>query len=965
MTDSVPAASPEPRGVWNYRLRRPLSFDQYRDFKDHYFKETQPARLDVSEDPAKRPLVEKIKCDIDQYRKYTKKRDAKEEFAEKVLPQMLNDIELDVGERWLGETTTTSHRFKRFHVHRRRDEDENKVMDSYDQLGKYADDYVRDILATAGEGPDGEVQPEDLTESRALLLLKLWTSCELLWERSLCYRTLDAVCEGVGQFALVVEHDCRQAPDGWPYSAFAAAAVIVRLTREDSRVFKAINRGDAKWSVLDKVRKALEELSGAENLLSKALGHVGAVTDAGANDPNMPTLTGEVVQLLLRAQVYCRAQKGFYKAIERATSSLQEFEAWTRDAPRFGSANPFLDPVGYDHFSVVMTQVSEGISDLDAMLKDVEQDVTLASRYEPWRQLLIDLRGSLEACANASPLGAIVLVPKQVSVLYCFPFAVDYTHGKRRQVEVDAHIRALDPDLVPPGAALGGQVGHTRQEPDIKGVLPTRLKQELGALFPEFTPEVTPLAVSAFWLGSGDGLYGGKKVQLLDVSIGGNLYRVWLVISRIGNHSLCVQPDRPMTAASTDRGSFPNDVYRALRLATPWAIGEKVTVTASGDDGPWWDDMHMFAHDVVLATARALTHEVIVGQDPPTQSKPGELPPYMPGNLHEVVTVQTDEPITIGGDAGARRLDNIVGAQVLVTSANRVASTLFEWLRDRAPSETYQAAKEVDAWSEGQIAPLPLIGFKGDWFVHTGDMTVFGAVAVPTWLSEAYIEVAQFAASWVPLLQLWTVRLQEVIRTAHAGDRGANSSEQLRIVDQAIRRQTSELRSPQLCQSQLHRRFLDIFLSESGVTSLERELDAQLLSAERLADWYDERRRRGSEDARNILLLVIGLFGVFGLASYLSLANGTSGEPRYTGVFRFLNLNPQTEVHIVLGVFVVFLGLGILLLRAPIGELLRKAAHWRRHLVLQWRGRRRRKRNQPKKGGDRERERSESNQLSP
>ena len=320
----------------------------------------------------------------------------------------------------------------------------------------------------------------------------------------------------------------------------------------------------------------------------------------------------------------------------------------------------------------------------------------------------------------------------------------------------------------------------------------------------------------------------------------------------------------------------------------------------------------MFAHDVVLATARALCGPVV--DQEPTPAPVGERPPYMPGNLHEVVNVQTDVAISDTGDAVAGRLDNVIGTQLLVTSANRVASTLDEWVRDPAPSTTYKEAQEMDGSSAGRIAALPIIGFAGDWFVHTGDMTVLGAVAVPTWLSQAYIEVAQFAASWVPLLQLWTVRLQEVIRTAHEGDRSVNSSEELRIVDQAIRRQTSELRSAQLCQSQLHRRFLDIFLSESGVTSLERELDAQLVSAERLADWYDERRRRSTEDARNILLLAIGLFGVFGVASYLSLANGTSREDRYRGFFHFLNLNPQTEVHIVLGIFILFLVLGVFLL---------------------------------------------------
>ena len=172
-----------------------------------------------------------------------------------------------------------------------------------------------------------------------------------------------------------------------------------------------------------------------------------------------------------------------------------------------------------------MTEVSEAIADLSARLEDkaVAQDLMLASRYEPWRQVLVDIRESLVASAHASPLGARVFAPKKVSLRYCFPFAVDYSHGKHRQVDVDAHIRTLDPDLSPHGAALGGEVEQVPHVP-YGGVLPERLEQELKVLFPglrlrEVTPPAyTPLPVSAFWLGSGYGLYGGKKVQLQDVA---------------------------------------------------------------------------------------------------------------------------------------------------------------------------------------------------------------------------------------------------------------------------------------------------------------------------------------------------------------------------------------------------------------------------------------------------------------
>jgi hypothetical protein len=877
--------------------------------------------------------------DVDKVPDITgKPRDADQESVDTALDHILNDMELELGERWLGETTTAFDPFQRYHV--RRESGENRLIDggqaafyatSYQELESHAVKYLvavfEALLDRPEDGDEEEVQAS--TESRALLLLKLRGACDSLWARSLSYKTFDAVCAAVDEFSRKCEHDGAQRSAEWS-SALDAAAATVHMTFIDSLVFKEINRGDPDL-VLKVLAKALEKLSKMDRLLTAALKDPHAERD--------PALT----ERLTGALKTCRATEGFYQAIKTATQCLLSFEAWMEEALRFGSVTSGAGAAGNDGILAVISELSEAMSELDLRLKVVEQlDATVASRFEPWRQLLNDALKRIFACSNASRLGAQVFVPKMVSIRYCFPFAVDYTHGKRRQEDVDDYILALDPDLIPHAAAFGVQERNVTSG-SRKPALPIHLKKELGALFPEFrtretksevSPEVTPLAVSAFWLGSGHGLYGGKRVQLPNVTIGGTRdeagqrvkagprHKVWLEISRMGNHTLCIEPETPLAAGSTERASFPHDVYRALRTGTPWALGQEVWTEADGENaGPWWESVHTFARDVVLAVARALSEPIEVGKDS-TPTKTGVLPPYMPGNLHEVVLVQTDVPISGADDAVAGRLDNIMGARVLVTSANRIASTLEEWLRSPAPSGTYG---EGDDTSDGRVAPVPIIGFAGDWFVNTGDMTVFGIVAVPDWLREAFFEVAQFAASWVPLLQLSSTRLQEAIRTAHNSDRSSNSSEQLRIVDQGIRRQRSELRSAQLCQSELHRRFLDRFLSESGVTRLVGELDAQLLAAERLADWYDERRRRSAEDAQNRLLLVIGVFGVFGLASYLSLANGTSNERRYRGLFGFLDGNPQTEVTIVLGIFLGVFSFGLVLLfREQLRAVLRR-----------------------------------------
>jgi hypothetical protein len=520
-----------------------------------------------------------------------------------------------------------------------------------------------------------------------------------------------------------------------------------------------------------------------------------------------------------------------------------------------------------------------------------------------------------------------------------------------------------------------------------KELLHNRLKEAFEP-FQDSPIEYAPLPLSGFWLDSGYGVYGGKRVQLQNVLVldrsewekrrvekeevkkdknkteeqkakaeetykewlNGRTYEVWIELSRMGNHCLCIQPSLPIGAAKSDRAALPNEVYREVRLATPWPVGETVVLSRIKDgmddngvktkkgEPQWertWGGLREFAHEIVLRTAHALG-DPITRQEKHLNGALDEDLDYLPGNLHEVVTVKTDIPI-VGPDGEVIvPLDRMIGAQVVLRSANRVVSTLAEWLRVPVQMSPGRDPMAAGPTSEGRIAPLPFIGFSGDWFAYTGNMTVFGEVAVPSWLSMAYVEVAQFAASWVPLLELWSLRLEDEIRTAHGrrGHRSASASEQLRIVDQEIRRQTSQLRSAQLCQSQLHRRFLDIFLEESGVTRLEEEIEAQLIAAERLADWYDEKRHRSAEDSRNVLLVLIGVFGVFGLASYLTLANGKD-DPPYRGFFKFMSSNPQTEVEIVLFTFVGIFLVGLFVLRDAIRDQFNKlfGPAWRRHVT--------------------------------
>jgi hypothetical protein len=861
--------------------------------------------------------------------------DGEAEPAEKALPLLLNEIELLLGERWFGETWSLMD--QRESLARGMGTAQGRSLaptpDQYEHAKRRAVICVRNVLQSLQEGPSsrwgtqpGQTQSAQAQlvcsgENRALLLLMLYASLESLWDRGMAYQTIDAVCQAVQEYLPIPEPDQIDVPgtSDWPGSVQRAAAATVRMTLADTWVFREVNRGQLERT-LAKVTEAGIELRRASLLIDKAV----------AMAPNDPELAARPVRQKIESNLesirdYCRGTEFFYEAITRVTEFLEKFHEWMEHAPRVGSVQPDEDAaLDVYRLSNVIDDVTTAITDVKQILARLDEDSIVIARCEPWHQLLIDIHKNLTQEGPDYPDGPAVLVPKAVNIRYCFPFAVDYSFQNNNPDKIERNLRQLDPRLVPHHADLSrplqpkGRAGsHDNAN---HGTLGTRLKERLEPLFPGLNESQEPLEVedlylSGFWLGSGEGLYGGVKVPLPRLNIGGKPHSVWLEVSRMGNNSLCVEPEQPLVARQNARtSSFPHDVYRALRIATPWVLDEKVQLVDDHRSALRWDCLHDFARDVITATANALVNE-------PSRRRPSsgeEISPYVAGNLHEVIVVQTEKVLSGPGGIDYGKLEHLIGANVLLRSFNRVASTLAEWVRSPSAGVTSKRIELTDGPAGGQIRAVPSLGFEGDWFVHTGEATVFGLVATPGWVSDVYFEVGQFAATWAVLLQLWSQRLHRAIRTAHKRDRSSSSWE-LRFIDQEVRRRSSELRSAQLCQSQFHRHLLDALLSQSGVSTLEGQLYAQLEAAERLTDWYGEQRQHSAESARNILLLLIGLFGVFGVAGYLSLANG-SVEGRYSGAFGFLSSNPGTEVAIVLFLFGIFLVIGFFLLWRQVWE---------------------------------------------
>ena len=83
----------------------------------------------------------------------------------------------------------------------------------------------------------------------------------------------------------------------------------------------------------------------------------------------------------------------------------------------------------------------------------------------------------------------------------------------------------------------------------------------------------------------------------------------------------------------------------------------------------------------------------------------------------------------------------------------------------------------------------------------------------------------QFAISWLPRLRLWSKTLDELIQTPDSAGQRAERAEELRFVEQRVRRHLSQIQSEELCATLAHRRFLDQLLGTAGLDRLQRELE--------------------------------------------------------------------------------------------------------------------------------------------
>jgi hypothetical protein len=690
-------------------------------------------------------------------------------------------------------------------------------------------------------------------DAQVRVLLRLWWECFGRWDRSLAYRTIEAVADAVDD--TVARDAGKSAPDDWQRATWRAVGAALRVMYLDSLIFAQMNLSCAEKlqsiahdEAIPGLRKIRAELDGALRELA-----------------GQPGESWREIRLCVSyIRGYADQMAAYYGVMEKTAGALVRFERWLASAREAGDQRALgVWPLSLD--AELRAQIVAALADL-AEVKGKLSGHPL-SEIEPWEQMLIGLRGLMTAGPGEDD-AASVLIPRRVWVRYCFPFAIQNDDGKR------AHRLLRVQYLKDPDDPRSGTPRHP---------LSRRLQEALDRAVGEHrmtVGEPEELAQTDFFQLGEDGHFGGIRIKLLpDLMFapdflgeaGRRPYRAWLDLNRMGNFCLCVEAAEPLA------GIAPPRLYRALRAGTPFVHGEPVGLVpghgageeAGGADGQPlnWDNLYAFAWGMIKAATDA--YFAALQQD--LGARPGPAR-YVKGNLHEVVVVQTDGAIAVQSEDIARQLGHALGGRILLRSVQRPAGTLEEWTRF-PPLQHAQASA---------VVAVPEIGYAGDWFVHTGETTVFGIVAVPAWFRDIYPEAAEFASSWSPVLQLWNRRLQDSLQTvikdldSKHDIASRDTSDKLREVEQQVRHHLAEINADDLCATLAYRRFLDGVLDAVGIRRLEQELEAQLESAERLADYFHQQEEKRSTGRRDILLFVITLLGVFSLADFLALLDTTN-----------------------------------------------------------------------------------------
>jgi hypothetical protein len=599
---------------------------------------------------------------------------------------------------------------------------------------------------------------------------------------------------------------------------------------EDVTVYQGINRG-SNHQVIDWSKRELKTIRGILDTLNPA------VADGPASK-----LSGWRAELGKELRAEAQTQRQVVRGIYAAALALAQFEDEVRRFYNRDLGESWPSGLEIVVLTEAQSKVSEIIGDLEEDLarwhKEFRSDShvwlsDIASRLSPWKSLLRSLATTYR---SREPMWL-----PTVRIRYFYPFTVDTTEKR---------IRALDPALSrrPPGGSKSkvSEMEVAESEPT-PGSLAAELRIRLEHLG-QSTPEVESLKLSDFWTAAGEGMFGGKRVQLPALSdrySRDDDWDVYVDLSRLGNHCLCIE--RILTNPT------PHELYKALRCpadyswdwdyryeSVPSQPAEQATVEEYR-----WRSVDDFAHDVILAMAQGLD-----GSDTPT---------YIKGHFHEMALV----PISVS----AEELNDLYGSELFRTNIHRDAATLEEWLR-------YPMVEKNGSSNVSQAA----FGYTENWLSALDDVTIFGLAGNPSWQADSYLEAVQFAVSWRPRLRLWNRKLMQALEEGT----GRKESSDLRELEQEVRRSISVAHADELCRLPSDRRYLDSVLESTGITTMEQELERQIHAVQLLIAANEKNNQDIKDSRRNFFLGVLALFSVLNLSTVFAVLNAGDNKGFFT-----------------------------------------------------------------------------------
>ena len=584
------------------------------------------------------------------------------------------------------------------------------------------------------------------------------------------------------------------------------------------------------------------------------------------------------------------AHRDYYGCIARVAEAL-------RRAARAARADA-------DAISLLDTTIEE----LAKAQADLGDDV-YASELPAYRVALTAWRDRLTSQAVPTVL------LDSVNITYIYPFALSGVEGeKAREIALDCGR----------GPAADGPDSGRAPRPTFGGLSPS---------------ESVELQLTDMWT------WGGRRkelhatvslpmpsltAELRDDDDARSDYDVELRFNELGNHYLRVDLALQEPAL--------NDINQALRRATTYSGEHDVT---SGDKK--WATIAGYAYDVITDVAAWMAAEPkserlteSVGwwtrhrrnrqqaESATAVTEPEDECGFNPDfDYHVVIVIHTASVLQPDGSRRGATKEDIENAygNLLLQLLNRETTTLDEWI----------------CWSKSQAMPNLLADacFPSDFAIGTESTTVLYMPSTPSWAQSGYEEVAEFAASFPPLIRQWKNALDDKLGSAekftqtdddsHIDDQESELERlrsDLHVALEGIREVRTYLVPSQLLSLHAEGAFLEHLYRQSRLPELRKDIDGYLergsVTIDRMntreARLHDHRNRKYQEVIQYILFAV-GTFSFSGVVVlfltvwYGSTLPGWDTDVKQQGHYSY------RELFIVIGIYSAFVLVGFLTFR--------------------------------------------------